>query len=310
MAVLCTCDDAYGNTGSTGCELIAGSAYSVILQPMYNEDGERNFIDLSTPATIGTLLRTMTSAATSPMSRLYPLPVAENVTQEKTATQFVTAPSNRKYRAQEGVRTILLQFMGENSSFRFLGELQKFGCSALQYFIVDSNGNIVGASTEEDKLFGIPVASSSYDLMLQFALDATVQTITMQFDVEYGFDDATLKILTVSTIGYPATTLRGIVTATGTVIGTPTTTTAVVQISYATNNAVGQTKGLTGLVSADFDLNELEPTPGVIAVTASESLVTPGLYTLTYATQTSGDILEGTATRANFEVIPFIIEIP
>lgn len=307
---LCTCEDAFGNTGIAPCELIAGSAFSVILQPMNNEDGERNFIDVSTPATLGATIKTLISASTNPFERLYPLPVAENVTQEKTATQFETAPSNRKYRVQEGVRTILLQFLGENSSTRFLGELNKFGCSDLQYYLVDSNGNIWGSSTVDGELYGIPLSASSFDAMLMMATDTTSPRIELRFDVEYGFDDSTLRAITASVLGYSATTLRGLISVTGVVVGNPTTTTAVVQLSYKTNSATTPNKGFTGLVTADFDLVELEPTPGTISVTASEDGVTNGLYTLTYATQTSGDILSLTATRAGYEVLPVPIEIP
>lgn len=308
--ILCDCTTAFGNTGLSPCEQIAKATVTWILMSKYNAEGELNFIDVSNPATLGATVRALTTAATDPLSRLYPLPVAENVTAEKTATIFETAPSNRKYRVQEGVRTFLGQFMGDNSSVRFLGELNKFGCDELVFFNVDTDGSIWGSTQEEGKLYGVDLSSSSFDTMLMFATDTTTQKIQLQFDVAYGFDDSTWKSITAANLGYSALALRGLVSA-NMVAGTITTTSTVVSISYATNSAVNQTKPITGLLPADFTVNELDPTPGaVVVLTAPESLVTPGTYTVTWAAQTSADILEISAARGSFEIFPVQVTIP
>jgi len=310
-AFLCDCESQFGaNTGLPNCVLIAGVTYTVMLQSRYDALGEENFIDLSDPTTLGATIKTLTSAATDPLSRLYPLPRAESVTQEKTATVYETAPSQTKYKVQEGIRTIMAQFWADNSDIRFLGTLNSFGCSDMNYYLIDRNGNIWGSQTEDGKLFGIPVSASSWDAMLAWATDTTVQKIMLQFDVEYGFNDATLAGITPKTLGYSATTLRGLITAHAVVVGTPTVTSAVVDIYYESSNAVQNKKPVKGFVTADFTVAEIEPTPGPIPVTASESGAVPARYTLTYATQTSGDTLEGYATRANFEVLKFQIAIP
>jgi hypothetical protein len=306
----CTCTDALGNTGVDKCEIIMQATQTVILMSKYKEDGSLNFIDVSTPATLGATIKTLTQAVTDPMSRLYPLPVAENVTMEKTETTYETAPSNRRYKAQDGIRTNVFNFMGENSSFRFLKELKKFGCGELVFFIIDNAGGIFGQSTVAGKLYGVPVARNTFDAMLSFATDTTVQKIALQFDTEYGFNDANWRGISAKDLGYSATVLRGIISVNA-VVGAITTTTVVVNLSTATNSALNPTDPFVGLQLSDWSLRELDPTVGVIVIaTAVESLVNDGEYTLTYPAATSGDVLEGKATRNGYEVIAFKFVIP
>lgn len=307
----CTCESAFGNTGVSNCELIKNATYSVILQAKYKADGTLNYIDTSNPATIGATVLALTTAVTPALERLYPLPVAENVTMEQTETGYETAPSNRKYKTQDGVRTNVFQFLGVNSSFRFLGELDKFGCKEMVYFIVDSEGSLFGQSNEAGKLYGVPVASNTFDTMLMHASDTTVQKIQLQFDTQFGFNDSMWKGITANDLGYNAQDLRGLITVNGAVFGTPTATEVVVDLFRSTNSAVTPTVPFVGLVLADWTLTEVSPTAGAIVVaTAVESTTIAGRYTITFASQTSDDVLEVSATRGGFEVLPVRFVIP
>lgn len=309
MTGLCDCENTNGNTGVANCELIMAAPYAVVFQRKTNNAGVSNGIDLSNPTTLGATLKAMTSATTPADERLYVLPVAENVTQEKTATAFDTPPSNRKYRVQDGVRTIMLELMGDNSSFRLLGNIESFECGEYAYFMIDVNGVFWGGSKVGTKLIGIPVASDSMDVNHVRATDTTVGRIQVQFDIEYGFDDSGIKGITPSVLGYRATELRGIISIYGETVGAPTATSVVVSLYQNTDNAVEYKKRFTGLLATDFVLKELSPTPSTITVaTAVESY--PGQYTLTYASQTASDILEVTATRGGFEVVPLRFTIP
>ena len=297
MADLCTCESAFGNTGVTNCELIKRATFTIMLQSKYDETGALNYIDTTNLAGVATA----TGATVHPLKRLYPLPVAENVTMDKTETVYEVAPSNRRYEAQDGVRTNIFQFMGTNSSFRFLGELNKFGCKDLVYYIVDVNGNIWGTSTETGKLYGVGVARSTFDTMLMHATDTTVQKIQLQFDTEYGFDDSSWRGITAEALGYPATELQGLLSLTATV-SSISTTGATVAVTYATNNAVTPAVGLTGLVVADFTAKNLTDSTTVTVATSTESLVTPGTYVLTWAAQTSADVMTVEASKGRYEL--------
>lgn len=297
MADLCTCESAFGNTGVTNCELIKKATYTIMFQSKYDKDGNLNFINTTNLDTVATA----TGASVHPLSRLYPLPVAENVTMDKTETVYETAPSNRRYEAQDGVRTNIFQFLGTNSSFRFLGELNKFGCKDLVYYIIDVNGTIWGTSTEDGKLYGVGVAKSTFDTMLMHATDTTVQKIQLQFDTEYGFDDSSWRGITAESLGYSATELQGLLSLTATV-SSISTTGATVRVTYATNNAVTPNVGLTGLIASDFDVQNLTDSAVITVATATESLVNPGTYALTWVAQTSADVCTVEASKGRYEL--------
>lgn len=297
MADLCTCESAFGNTGVTNCELIKKATYTIMFQSKYDENGALNFIDTTDLDTV----QTATGSTVHPLSRLYPLPVAENVTMDKTETVYETAPSNRRYEAQDGVRTNIFQFLGTNSSFRFLGELNKFGCKDLVYYIIDVNGTIWGASAEDGKLYGVGVAKSTFDTMLMHATDTTVQKIQLQFDTEYGFDDSSWRGITAEALGYSATELQGLLSLTATV-SSISTTGATVRVTYATNNAVTPNVGLTGLVAGDFAVQNLTDSTLVTVATATESLVNQGTYVLTWVAQTSADVCTVQASKGRYEL--------
>lgn len=305
MADLCTCESAFGNTGVTNCELIKKATYTIMFQSKYNENGSLNFIDTTDLDTVATA----TGASVHPLSRLYPMPVAENVTMDKTETVYETAPSNRRYEAQDGVRTNIFQFLGTNSSFRFLGELNKFGCKDLVYYIIDVNGTIWGTSTVDGKLYGVGVAKSTFDTMLMHATDTTVQKIQLQFDTEYGFDDSSWRGITAESLGYSATELQGLLSLTATV-SSISTTGATVRVTYATNNAVTPNVGLTGLVAGDFPVKNLTDNSIITVATATESLVNPGTYVLTWSAQTSADVCTVEASKGRYELRPTRFVIP
>ena len=295
---LCTCEDQFGNTGLSGCEQIQGVAKTVILQAKYKADGTRNTIDV-TSATLGADILALTNAVTPAIERLYPLPVAENVTREMSEDVYETSPSNRRYFVQDGIRTNVFQFLGKNSAFAFLGELQKFGCSDLQFYVVDNLGVLWGSSVVNGELQGVAIADSTYQTMLMNATDTTVQKIQLEFDTEQGFDDSTWAGITPNELGYRADELQGLIelSLTDAVI---TATSIVGKIGYKTSSAVNPIKSLVGLVAGDMTLTELSPTTGSVAIaTATYDAVTQ-LYTITFASQTADDVLNLKATKSRF----------
>ena len=308
----CSVSSQYGNTGLMPSELIMKAGQKIFFMPKYNADGELNSIDVSDPDAVGALLQKLTDATTPMSKRLYPFPLMENFTQEKSETVFQTMPSTRKYKVQDGIRSLVFDLADKGSSFRLLAELKKFGCKELVYFIADTCGTLWGGSidTENALLYGIPMSSSSFDVQFVAPTDTTVAMTRVMFDMEYGFNESQIKGITSATLGYSALDLNGIVTVSATV-GTITATSVVVDLWTASNDAVNPQTPFTGLLAADFSLAEIEPTPASVTVaTAVESGTIPGRYTLTFASQTAGDILEGTAGRGGYEVSPFRFEIP
>ncbi len=55
-----------------------------------------------------------------------------------------------------------------------------------------------------------------------------------------------------------------------------------------------------GLQLADFSLEEVSPTPGAIAI-SGVSETSAGVYTISFAAQTSGDVLRLSASKDRFD---------
>lgn len=307
----CSSLQVHGNTGVNTSDLILKDLQMVVFMPKYNANRELNKIDVSNSGTLGELLRTLTSASTPADRRLYPFPLSENVTQEKSERQMQVAPSLREYRLQDGVRSIAFDLMDLNSSFRLLGELQKFGCKDWVYFQVDNCGNFWGGKLVGTDLFGIPVMQSTFDPQnVRPVQGSSVNAIRVMFKEAFGFNDAGMMAITAETLGYSATELEGVITVNATV-GDITSTSVVVNLWTASSNAVNPQVPFTGLVAGDFSLAEISPTPASVTVaTAVESVSLPGQYTITFASQTEDDLISGTAVRGGFEVLPFEFTIP
>ena len=306
----CSVSSQYGNTGLMPSELIMKAGQKIFFMPKYNVAGELNAIDVSDPDAVGALLQTLTSATTPMDERLYPFPLMENFTQEKSETVFQTMPSTRKYKVQDGIRSLIFDLADKGSSFRLLAELKKFGCKELVYFIADTCGTLWGGKLVGESFYGIPMSSSSFDVQFVAPTDTTVAMTRVMFDMEYGFNESQIKGITSATLGYSALDLNGIVTVT-VLEWNGTSSSLVINLASESNDATKPKTPFTGLVPADFLLAEIEPTPAPVTVaTAVESATVPGRYTLTFASQTAGDILEVTAVRGGYEVSPFRFEIP
>ena len=71
-----------------------------------------------------------------------------------------------------------------------------------------------------------------------------------------------------------------------------------------------------GLVTADFSMVEISPTPAAVTITSvTESAIIPGLYVFVIVAETTGDVFEvrnqtpGPLTK-NFDLVPFQVTIP
>jgi hypothetical protein len=160
MSTICVCGGRLGATGQGNCVIQFYTTHNFILMPTYKEDGTKNFIDISNPATVGATILTLTSATTPMLERLYPLPFAENITREKTERVTETPPSGNVYNVQDGLRQNVMEFFGQNASFSFARELNEFGCTKMSYFTVDINGTLEGYVDENDPTKFYPMPKS------------------------------------------------------------------------------------------------------------------------------------------------------
>ncbi len=164
MALGCNCEAGLSNTGRPNCVPIQSVTSSLIMVPLYDNDGALNGIDLS--SALPTWSSLINQADSS--KRWYPLPAFENVELPKADSQFEEANSGRKVFLRQGKRSFLGQLWEEDSSPQLLAKLQNNRCVDFGVYIVDINGNLVGSKVG-NFLYPIPVDNPSFDPKYMFA---------------------------------------------------------------------------------------------------------------------------------------------
>jgi hypothetical protein len=300
MEQTCSCGGRLGNTGIDNCVIEFKTTNNFILVSTYKADSTKNFIDMSSPATLGATVLALTQSTTDSLERLYPLPFAENITREKTDRLTDTAPSGNIYNVQDGLRQNKMEFYGQNASFSFMRELDKFGCTKLSYYSVDVAGTIEGFVDidEPTKFYPIPMMENSFYGMVAYATDTAIQKLPLDFNMKRNFDESQIYYLTAVDLGYPATELVGLIPVTVTVSAI-TDSGATLTVLRPSQSAVA-TRPLTGLVPGDFAVYDVTNAAIVSVLTSPE--VTPGVYALTYAPTALENNFTATANKAGFAI--------
>ena len=304
MGEFCTCGVSYGETGLDGCPVIGKTPHNIIIVPRYAEDGTLNKINTSSN-TLGADIQALTQFVTPAQERLYPLPFGENFVITKSDTIYETGPSGNKYKIKEGIRTIAFELWDKSSSVRMLAELKKFGCSELSYYIVDIEGKLEGYKNDvtDSEFYPYPMETSTYNAILMYATDASVQKIMLSFDQTQYFNDGKIYYLTPSDLGYSATELKGLVPI-GNLVSNITTTGVTIALFKPAYSAVyGTASPLGGLTLANFALYNFTGSSPVAITGLTEQ--PDGTYNLSYAAVAGGNAFELTVT-ANGYAIPVI----
>lgn len=299
MSNICVCGGRLGATGIGNCVIQFFTTHNYLLMPIYKEDGTKNYIDISNPATLGATVLALTSASTPMLERLYPLPFAENVAREKTETTFDTPPSGNMYRAQEGLRQNVMEFYAQNASFAFARELKEFGCTKMGYFSADINGTLEGYLDDNDptKFYPLPMMQGSFDQMYMYATDTTVQRLKVQFNLQRSFEETNIYYITANDLGYPATDLVGLIPA-SVVVSSITSTGATFTVTEKGNNAIDK-KPIEGLLNADFDV--INQTDGSTVILTGLTEGAPGVYAATYAAIVGAHTFEVSANAPGYD---------
>lgn len=283
MSLGCNCEAGLSNTGRPNCVPIQSVTSSLIMVPLYDNDGALNGIDLS--SALPTWSSLINEADSS--KRWYPLPAFENVELPKADSQFEEANSGRKVFLRQGKRSFLGQLWEEDSSPQLLAKLQNNRCVDFGVYIVDINGNLVGSKVG-NFLYPIPVDNPSFDPKYMFATDSTASKIEVGFDFERLFDEGTMYMITPEEAGVNFTSLKGLLDVNFSNASSSTTVfTSKVSLDYGTalNPIV-----VKGLLVADFSVYNVTDASAVSLASVTESPA--GTYALTYSSaQTSADVI-------------------
>lgn len=299
----CSCNTTYGNTGTPGCENIMEVARKLIVVPLYSNTGVRNSIDLS--ATLNDAYFTGKINHVDPTQRWYPLPLIENVEDTKNDPIVESFNSGKSVIVQDGTR-IFSAIMPKQAQ-QLIGKLKQFGCKEFGIFVGDKSGNLIGEiSADGTKLYPSIIDQNTLDVRLVKSGDTTVQKIMLKFEFSELAKDEDLRIITPSEMdNVDILYLEGIIDVTGVVTGI-TTTTFNVDLSTIFGTAKTKIKP-QGWIADNFVLHN-ETDNADVTVTVDET--SAGVYDLTYAAQTAGDIMTLNSDKDGYELAELTITIP
>ena len=315
--VICNCSTGGGNTGTPSCYGVFDVTIQAILVEYFKADGSINGIDISTLSAGGTILdQTYLDSKVKNVNsneRWYPTPALKNIVDERADDITETFEDSTEIFIQEGARTFEgLIIKGDPI---MLGALQAWRCVDAGVFLIDKSGNLIGDGSREGFLDPILLEQDSFRAGLIKGTDTTKQKDRIRFTVASTQNDANLRMIEAVSITAALIGVRGLIDVVASNVSNITATGFDVQL----NTRYG---GLTtpipaeGMILTDFEINEVSPAPGPIAITSvTESAVTPGLYSFVIPAQTSGDLLRVTNPSVgplskNFDLNLFDVTIP
>lgn len=294
MAIGCNCNVGLNNTGRPNCVPLFSVTNNLIQVPLYDNDGNRNGIDLTAPVPNWNAVYVNAADASQ---RWFPIPAFENVELPKADSQFEEANSGRKAFLRQGKRSFAGELWADDSTPTFLGKLQTARCVDFGVYIVDVNGNLIG-SKEGNMFYPIPVDNASWDPRFMFATDTTVQKIMLGFDFDRNFDESTMYMISAAEGLIDFSTLKGLVDIDLTIVSASTSAidlTAATQYGTAYTPVVYQ--GATATADWSVYNNTTLATITVSAVTEGPA----GTYQLSIGAGVStGDDLTISVSKLGF----------
>ena len=298
----CDCNIYFANTGTPGCRQLMAVARKLILVPTFDSTGVRNKI--ASGATINAAYFTAAINNADTTKRWYPTGLIDNIEDARAEPIMETLNSQKKLFVQDGIRSFKGIIVEESNIL--LGQYEKFMCKDFSTFIIDKESNLIGSYDGTD-LYPISIDKDTFYPMLVKTTDTTVQKIQLQFEYSRSEMDKELKmILFAEMAGVNPILLSGLLDVVVTT-SSPATTSfkAALALIFGTFKTP---MVVTGWLAADFTLYNVTDSASVTILTAVES--PNGTYTITYTSQTSGDVLRLTATKNGYEFPATTVTVP
>lgn len=300
----CDCENPqFPNLGRPGCVIEQQKLIFPIIVPRYKADGSRNTIDLTSP-TLGQDIQDLIDASlTVEQERLYPFPRVFSATWERTDTQYQDMEDGTRFRLEGvgGVRTLQFMLMAKDSVGAMQRELEKGGCTDLDYYYVGAGKNIWGImdNTTDTEIHGYELTAETWDVFKMYATDTTRQGLNVSWDLDREVCESKSYAITESQLGYnPITTLTPNISAFQTV--TALTNTTVQTVVYTGFGAAGEAGKLQSLVIGDFTVENTDVPAGDISISLVET--TPGTYVITTSAMTATENHKITCAKAGYDV--------
>lgn len=292
----CACNAGLGNTGTT-CSPLQKSAYKYIGVPLYDDDGNRNGIDLENDTLNQAYFDALVNQ-TDKSKRWFPYPAMKNVEDVRGENQTEEFSDKTKIFVSEGTRSSKSWIVGSDAQPVLKEKIESGRCREMGYMVVDLSGNLIG-SFNSDKTFLYPIQIVQDTLSARWIkpTDSTTQKIELMFDWHPSERDENLGMITCSELGdVNLLTIKGLLDICAVVESiTVTGFKVTLKTSYGTALNPVLDKGLviTDFVSSDTGATGKifnETTQADVTITSvTES--PDGVYTFVIPAQSFSDVL-------------------
>ena len=282
----CSCDILLGNAGVPGCVASHGVARKLIRTPLIATDGTQNKIDLSVALDQAAITALINQADAS--KRWYPTPNFKTVTQEREDSITESFDDGSQAFVRDGVKTFN-GFITKPASPQLVGVLKDDRCTNFGVYIVDDAGNLIGRDLGDGYLYPIPVDNGSYNPTYIEPTDTTVAKVNLTFNFSTLFQDENIGFIAADAIGASLLSENGLLDVVFSNASASSTTEASVEIAYIYGPSNSKL-AVTGLLPAEIVLYNTTTDSSVVTATAPEG--PDGTYSITFAAQTSADILK------------------
>lgn len=299
----CKCEASIGNTGLPNCQSLMSVARNFIVVPTFDSTGAKNFI--STAATLNAAYFSDRINHADGSKRWYPIVDLKNVTAEKGDSIYESFDDQSKIFIQEGIRSVNALIAKQGPTY--LKKIKDYRCTEVSLYVIDKAGNLIGSLDEAGKLYPIRIDNESWDPVLVWGSDTTVQKILLKFDFDIDAKDENLEMILASDIPtINLLNLKGLLDVYA-VYSNITTTGFRAKLTYSFGSVITKNP-VKGLVVTDFVSEITAATSKVRNTTTSADVAltsvtesADGQYDFVFAAQTSANILHASAKKDGFD---------
>lgn len=283
----------FKETGTNTCANILRIADRLAFFPEYGSTGAKN--EIATKAAVTKAALVTLIEKTNHLDQLYVLPRMDNVSDERGDVEYYEWESGKKTEIRDGIRAFVGAIEGNDTDM--LGRLKSFKNMNFGFFEWDKDANFVyNLGSDLIKVEPIMVNGTSFSVKLVRATYSDAPMIMVQFDVRDDMKDENIRWIKKSALDFNGLTddIYGLDPSRMTEVSIPIVTASTVNL-YTSYDVP-----IEGAIAASFTMYNNTTAAAVVVTGIVESVSIPGQYVLSYASQSSSDILVVTYKATNY----------
>ena len=210
---MCTCKQGIANTGTPNCSTSIEVPVKLFVQSLYDSEGNKNMIDLSTIASPEDLDNAFFSAMINDSDvskRLFPFPKMKNVENTRGENRVESFKDGSKLYIGQGTRTFKALIVGKEATPQLAGKLESLRCTDFGIYMAGQTGSFIGSDATDGYLQPINIDQDSFSAKYMPPTDDAVQKIEISFDFDVTEYDQNLRAIQAEEMTCDVRELRGL----------------------------------------------------------------------------------------------------